>query len=292
MAMTAARRSRRHTTRASTTASSWSGSRRSRSAAMPVSRTFVTCCYPTLCQRRPRTGVAIRRPRSSMRTSNTSCALLINPRLKPFSLVLDAGSGIGGIVAPALFDRLPCHTTRLCFDVDGSFPNHEANPLIEKNRRDLVEAVRAQSADAGIAWDGDADRCFFVDGTGDFISGDFITALLAEAVSPEDTGRHHRVRRACQSRGQRRCGDTRRTLPDEPCRSRLLQETDARRERRVWGRSHRSLLLSRQLLRRQWLHPRVAHPRAHVGSRPDPPGTARTVPRALLHLWRDQYRTR
>jgi phosphomannomutase len=101
--------------------------------------------------------------------------------LKPFSLVLDAGSGIGGVVAPALFDRLPCATTRLCFDVDGSFPHHEANPLIEENRRDLVEAVRAQSADAGIAWDGDADRCFFVDGEGEFISGDFITALLAEA---------------------------------------------------------------------------------------------------------------
>jgi phosphomannomutase len=101
--------------------------------------------------------------------------------LKPFSLVLDAGSGIGGVVAPALFDRLPCTTTRLCFDVDGSFPHHEANPLIEENRRDLVEAVRAQSADAGIAWDGDADRCFFVDGDGEFISGDFITALLAEA---------------------------------------------------------------------------------------------------------------
>ncbi len=101
--------------------------------------------------------------------------------IKPFSLVLDAGNGIGGLVASALFDRLPCATTRLCFDVDGSFPNHEANPLVEKNRRDLVDAVRAGSIDAGIAWDGDADRCFFVDGEGEFISGDFITALLAEA---------------------------------------------------------------------------------------------------------------
>ena len=54
--------------------------------------------------------------------------------LKPFSLVLDAGSGIAGLVAPALFDRLPCRTRRLCFEVDGSFPHHEANPLIEENR--------------------------------------------------------------------------------------------------------------------------------------------------------------
>ncbi len=108
--------------------------------------------------------------------------------IKPFSLVLDAGSGMGGLVAPALFDRLPCRTQRLCFEIDGSFPNHEANPLIEENRRDLVEAVTDGSADAGIAWDGDADRCFFVDGTGAFISGDFITALLAEAFLRKTPG--------------------------------------------------------------------------------------------------------
>ncbi|MDA1093270.1 MAG: phosphomannomutase/phosphoglucomutase [Acidobacteria bacterium] len=101
--------------------------------------------------------------------------------IKPFALVLDGGCGMAGQVAPALFDRLPCRTTRLCFTVDGSFPTHEANPLLEENRRDLVDAVRAESADAGIAWDGDADRCFFVDGDGEFVSGDFITALLAEA---------------------------------------------------------------------------------------------------------------
>src|SRR5689334_11313485 len=101
--------------------------------------------------------------------------------VKPFNVVLDAGSGMGGLVAPKLFDRLPCRTTRLCFAIDGRFPNHEANPLIEENRRDIVERVVAERADIGIAWDGDADRCFFIDGTGEFISGDFITALLAEA---------------------------------------------------------------------------------------------------------------
>ena len=106
----------------------------------------------------------------------------IDPGLvKPFNVVLDAGSGIGGLVAPPLFDRLPCRTTRLCFEVDGTFPNHEANPLIEENRRDITEAVIAQHADIGIAWDGDADRCFFIDGDGEFIAGDFVTALLAEA---------------------------------------------------------------------------------------------------------------
>jgi len=103
------------------------------------------------------------------------------PVIKPFNVVLDAGSGMGGLVAPKLFDRLPCKTTRLCFEIDGRFPNHEANPLIEDNRKDIVERVVAQKADIGIAWDGDADRCFFIDGKGEFISGDFITALLAEA---------------------------------------------------------------------------------------------------------------
>jgi len=101
--------------------------------------------------------------------------------IKPFNVVLDAGSGMAGLVAPRLFDRLPCRTTRLCFDIDGTFPNHEANPLIEENRRDIVERVKQEKADIGIAWDGDADRCFFIDGSGEFIAGDFITALLAEA---------------------------------------------------------------------------------------------------------------
>jgi phosphomannomutase len=101
--------------------------------------------------------------------------------IKPFNVVLDAGSGMGGLVAPKLFDHLPCRTTRLCFEIDGRFPHHEANPLIEENRRDIVERVVADKADIGIAWDGDADRCFFIDGTGEFISGDFITTLLAEA---------------------------------------------------------------------------------------------------------------
>jgi phosphomannomutase len=101
--------------------------------------------------------------------------------VKPFNVILDAGSGMGGLVAPKLFERLPCRTTRLCFELDGRFPHHEANPLIEENRRDIVARVVAEKADVGIAWDGDADRCFFIDGTGAFVAGDFVTALLAEA---------------------------------------------------------------------------------------------------------------
>jgi phosphomannomutase len=108
--------------------------------------------------------------------------------IRPFNVVLDAGSGMAGLVAPKLFERLPCRTTRLCFEIDGTFPNHEANPLIEENRRDIVERVVAERADIGIAWDGDADRCFFIDGGGEFIAGDFITALLAEAALIKQPG--------------------------------------------------------------------------------------------------------
>src|SRR5262249_14527842 len=71
--------------------------------------------------------------------------------------------------------------TGSCLGVEGGFPNPEAPPLIEENRRDIVERVVVERADVGIAWDGDADRCFFIDGTGAFVSGDFVTALLAEA---------------------------------------------------------------------------------------------------------------
>jgi phosphomannomutase len=108
--------------------------------------------------------------------------------IKPFNVVLDAGSGMAGLVAPKLFDRLPCRTTRLCFEIDGTFPNHEANPLIEENRQDITAEVIRQKADVGIAWDGDADRCFFIDGSGEFISGDFVTALLAEAFLLKNRG--------------------------------------------------------------------------------------------------------
>jgi phosphomannomutase len=101
--------------------------------------------------------------------------------VRPYRVVLDAGSGMGALVAPELFARLPCRTTELCFTIDGRFPNHEANPLIEENRRDIVERVVADRADLGIAWDGDADRCFFIDRDGGFVPGDFVTALLAEA---------------------------------------------------------------------------------------------------------------
>ena len=108
--------------------------------------------------------------------------------IKPFKVVLDAGCGMAGLAAPEIFKALPCAIDTLCFTVDGTFPTHEANPLIEENRVDIVARVRTTRAEIGIAWDGDADRCFFIDEDGEFISGDFVTALLAEAFLLREPG--------------------------------------------------------------------------------------------------------
>ncbi len=108
------------------------------------------------------------------------------PRLK---VVLDAANGMGAVGAEAIFARLPgVETVRLYFELDGSFPNHPADPLIEENRRDVVERVLAERADLGIAWDGDADRCFFVDDRGEYVPGDFVTAVLGEAFARREPG--------------------------------------------------------------------------------------------------------
>ena len=108
--------------------------------------------------------------------------------IKPFKVVLDAGCGMAGLAAPEIFKALPCKTDTLCFTIDGTFPTHEANPLIEENRVDIVARVRSTRSEIGIAWDGDADRCFFIDEDGEFISGDFVTALLAEAFLLKEPG--------------------------------------------------------------------------------------------------------
>jgi phosphomannomutase len=101
--------------------------------------------------------------------------------VQPLRVVLDPGNGMGALGASALFAHLPVETIRMYFDLDGTFPNHPPDPLEEANRREIMARVAAEKADLGIAWDGDADRCFFVDDTGAFVPGDFVTALLGEA---------------------------------------------------------------------------------------------------------------
>jgi phosphomannomutase len=102
--------------------------------------------------------------------------------VEPLRVVVDAANGMGGAMLPPILDRLPLDAVRCYFEPDGSFPNHEPNPLLEENREFIVAKVKEEGADFGIAFDGDADRCFFVDDTGEFVPGDFVTALLAESM--------------------------------------------------------------------------------------------------------------
>jgi phosphomannomutase len=105
-----------------------------------------------------------------------------------FRVVMDACNGMAGKLAPLVFKSTPVRRTELFFEVDGSFPHHEPNPLLEENRVLLARHVRDEKADLGIAWDGDADRCFFIDEAGEFVPGDFVTALLAQALLARHPG--------------------------------------------------------------------------------------------------------
>jgi phosphomannomutase len=109
--------------------------------------------------------------------------------LAPLKVVIDAANGMAGVMLPPVLELLPhVETVRHYFEPDGSFPNHEPNPLLPENRRFIVERTTAEGADFGVAFDGDADRCFFVDDEGEFVPGDFVTALLAESVLAREPG--------------------------------------------------------------------------------------------------------
>ncbi|NML54829.1 phosphomannomutase/phosphoglucomutase [Streptomyces sp. R302] len=106
-------------------------------------------------------------------------ALVDLTAIRPLKVVVDAGNGMGGHTVPTVFDGLPLDTVPMYFELDGTFPNHEANPLDPKNIVDLQARVRAEGADLGLAFDGDADRCFVVDERGEPVSPSAITALVA-----------------------------------------------------------------------------------------------------------------
>jgi phosphomannomutase len=108
--------------------------------------------------------------------------------IKPLRVVIDSANGMAGVMLPPVLDRLPVHATRCFFEPDGTFPNHEPNPLLPENREFIVRKTLEERADLGVAYDGDADRCFFVDDRGEFVPGDFVTALLAAAVLAKEPG--------------------------------------------------------------------------------------------------------
>ena len=108
--------------------------------------------------------------------------------INPLTVVVDAGNGVMGAFLPALFNKLPCELIPLFFEPDGTFPNHEANPLKAENIRDLVSKVKETGADIGVAYDGDGDRSMFVDEFGEAIPADLVTALLAGEMLEREPG--------------------------------------------------------------------------------------------------------
>jgi len=108
--------------------------------------------------------------------------------IKPLKVVVDGGNGMAGPVAGPLLEGFGLDLIETCWTPDGNFPEHEPNPLLPENRRFIIDRVLSAGADLGIAWDGDADRCFFIDETGQFVDGDFLTALLAESLLAKRVG--------------------------------------------------------------------------------------------------------
>ena len=99
--------------------------------------------------------------------------------LRSLKVVIDAGNGMGGYTAPAVMEKLNVELIPMYFELDGTFPNHEANPIEPKNLLDLQKKVRKTKADIGLAFDGDADRCFLVDENGDLVNPSALTCLIA-----------------------------------------------------------------------------------------------------------------
>jgi phosphomannomutase len=108
--------------------------------------------------------------------------------VEPLRVVVDGGNGMAGPMVGPLLERLGLDLVTTYWEPDGEFPDHEPNPLLPENRQFVIDKVRSEGADLGIAWDGDADRCFFIDDTGRFVDGDFLTALLAESVLEKQPG--------------------------------------------------------------------------------------------------------
>ena len=147
--------------------------------------------------------------------------------IKPLKVVIDAANGMAGAMLPPVLERLPIDAVRCYFEPDGSFPNHEPNPLLPENREFIIAKTLEEGADLGVAYDGDADRCFFVDDTGEFVPGDFVTALLAESILAKERRRQRHLRRARELGRARDDRARRRDAAREPRRSRVHQAPHA-----------------------------------------------------------------
>src|SRR5699024_5447645 len=108
--------------------------------------------------------------------------------IRPLKIAVDAGNGMAGKLTPPVFEKLPIEIVPLYFELDGTFPNHEANPIEPENIRDLQRAVVEHGCDLGVAFDGDADRMFLIDENGNFVGGDMTTAMVAIQMLKKQPG--------------------------------------------------------------------------------------------------------
>jgi phosphomannomutase len=114
--------------------------------------------------------------------------LIDESAIKPLKVVVDGGNGMAGPMVGPLLERLGLDLAQAYWTPDGNFPDHEPNPMLPENREFIMREVAERQADLGIAWDGDADRCFFIDERGEFVDGDFLTALLTESLLTKEPG--------------------------------------------------------------------------------------------------------
>ena len=128
----------------------------------------------------PMRNMGIEKQQNMVSDYVTHLLSLVNvSEIRPLKIVIDAGNGMGGYTAPEVFSRLNAEVIELFFELDGTFPNHEANPIDPKNMKDLQKAVLKHKADIGLAFDGDADRCFLVDEKGEMVNPSDLTSLIA-----------------------------------------------------------------------------------------------------------------
>ena len=220
-----------------------------------------------------------------------TCMSFIDPSIvKPFNVVLDAGSGMArsgraaAVRAPALPDDAALLRDRRHLPEPRSQPAHRRKPARHHRAR------HAERADIGIAWDGDADRVFFIDGTGEFIAGDFVTALLAEAFLIKHPG----AKIVYDVRASYAVKDTVAKYGSTALMNRVGHAFFKRRmreeQRHLRRRGHRPLLFPRQLLlRRQWLHPGAPDPRADVAKDKTLHELLAPLREKVLHLGGDQH---
>ena len=190
--------------------------------------------------------------------------------LRPLKVVADTANGMGGLVVPAVFDGLPFDLEILYGELDGSFPNHPADPIQPENLVDLQARVLEVGADVGLAFDGDADRVFLVDDEGELVSGSLTTAIVAASVLEKHPGLDHPPQLHLlqgRPRGHPRAG---RHAGAHAGRAQLHQGGDGRDRRRLRRGALRALLLPRQLAGRLGLDRRADGARAARASRGSP----------------------